>query len=622
MQKNKLLLAALLAVGVSLLGCSAEDTETGSDTDTTSTGGRQNQTRPVVVISTPTTADSYTAPQSTVALAGTASATGGNIVEVVWSSSRGSGGKASGTVSWTASGVGLEPGTNVITVTARDSTGSTGSSSLIITYNTASNPAATYYLSPDGNDASDGRSVAAPWKTFRHAFASMSGGDELILLDGTYSTANGTGSIHYDGANSGQPPSGPNGSRPTYIHALTAGNVTVEGRLFLGRSFRKDSFIKIQGITFEGGGSLYNTSFVTIKECGFHGPLAVGTNDHDQFSNNNLIEDAWIWASGARIIAINYRAHENVWRRVVVRGDGCGTSACSGSGNPNVGITVYDSNNVSLQNVIVVDRILAPTDSPYADFAVAQHTPDSRYYFGRNEWLGTISIAAPDTGYYMEPDAGATIDPTIKISNAVAWDSNGSGFNLARAGTNNLLENLTVLVRRNDAIRVAPELSGGTLRNVIVAGFGRYGINSAYPPSYADVYPSGSGAYNQTVCQAGCYTGDPRADGNPPSLKYLTRVEAGSRLSGRGHNGSDIGANILYRYGIDGTRHGEPGYNTLTGVPLWPWPHEARIKREMCANTTRGFCSTGKRLDGVNPVTLTSYIWEYLGQAMPGGIYP
>ena len=44
------------------------------------------------------------------------------------------------------------------------------------------------------------------------------------------------------------------------------------------------------GITFEGGGSLYNTSFVTLKDDGY-GPLDAGTNDHDQNNTDNLIED-------------------------------------------------------------------------------------------------------------------------------------------------------------------------------------------------------------------------------------------------------------------------------------------------------------------------------------------
>jgi hypothetical protein len=287
---------------------------------------------------------------------------------------------------------------------------------------------------------------------------------------------------------------------------------------------------------------------------------------------------------------------------------------CQGDGNPNIGITVYDSHDVSLQNVIVVDRILAPTDAPYADFAVASHT-GGNYTFGHAEWLGTMSINAPDTGYYMEPDVGTTVSPTIKISNAVAWNAAAGGFNLARSGSGIVLENLLANSRTDDTFRVAPELQGaGTLTNVVAFGKGRYGLNSIIPGKYANTTGTYTdGLYNQTT-PSPVLSGDPVATG---AVRYPTRVESGTFLKGTGASGSDVGANIRYRYGTDGAHYGQTGYNTATTTMLWPWPNEARIKAEMCAATTRGFCSTGKRLDGVNPVTLTSYIWEAAGKPMP-----
>jgi hypothetical protein len=459
-----------------------------------------------------------------------------------------------------------------------------------------------YYISPTGQDSNDGRSEARPFRTFAHAFSVVPGGGTLVLLDGVYSVAAGTGTIHYSGTGSGQPPSG-TASKSTQVVALHPGQVTVGGALFLGRSTRKDSYIRIVGITFQGSGDLYNTSYVTVKDCGFHGPFSIGTNDHDHGNTRNLIEDVWIWASGQRIIAGNYRSHENVWRRVLVRGDGCGTAECAGDGNPNVGITVYDSHDVSLQNVVVIDRILSGSDSPYADFAVAQHATDSQYYLGRCEWLGTLSLGAPDVGYYFEPDA--VIDPTIRIVDAVAWDAESDGFNLAREGSITL-QNLTAKALGGDAVRVAPQLTSGTVSNVLVAGATRYGINSAIKPAYVNVHGAAT-AYNQTSCSVGCYAEDPIANG---SLKYITRIEPRSFLSGRGEGTSDIGANIVYRYGVDGARFGDAGYNILTAYSLWPWPNETRIKSEMCGQSgvTRGFCSAA---------SLTRYVWEYLGSTLP-----
>jgi hypothetical protein len=437
----------------------------------------------------------------------------------------------------------------------------------------------------------------------------MKAGDELILLDGTYTGAT-NGYMNFDMASYGgctpncaQIPSG-TASAQTYVHALNPGKVTVMGRLWIGRSFRKDSYIKIQGITFEGGGSLYNTSYVTIKDVGFHGGLDVGTNDGNWGNTYNLFEDVWVWATGARGIVFNYRAHNNVWRRVIVRGDGCGTSGCAGSGNPNIGITVYDSHDVSLQNVMVVDRVLSPTDSPYSDFASAQHTADPQYYYGRNEWLGILSVNAPDTSLYFEPDLGQTVDPTVKIVDGIFYGSTDVGINLARAGTNNLIDKVTVKVfgSSGQGIRVAPEMTTGILRNAIVLGSGVWGINSSYKPENVTVFFTGT-PYNQTTCSVGCSTAD-------PNMRYIVQSPDATK-----------GANMLYRYGAEGTRYGDAGYNTLTSNTLWPWPNEDRIKQEMCANTTRGFCSTGRQLNGTSPVTLTSYIWELLGYTMPTNLY-
>jgi hypothetical protein len=574
---------------------------------------------PALSILSPTSTGAYSTEASTITLAGNAT-DNVQVTQINWSSSTGASGSAvlagSG---WSAANVPLQPGLNTLTVTARDAAGNSSAAQLAVTRSGAT-VGVTRYLSPTGSDSADCLAPTRACKTFAQVFARTAPGDELVLLDGVYSAAAGTGTMHWNnGAQSAQIPSGLAG-RPTRVRALNPGRATVQGQLFIGRTFRKDSHITVQGLRFEGGVTLYNTSFVTLKDTGVHGALDLGTNDHDQGNTDNLIEDVWVWAAQERVIAINYRAHRNVWRRVVVRGDGCNTEDCTRSGHPNVGFTVYDSHDVSVQNVMVLDRLLhaSAAANAYSDFAIASHT-GGLYTFGRNEWLGTISLNAPDTGYYMEPDQGTTEDKTIRISNAVAWNSATGGFNFARAGSHIELENMVAYSRADDAFRVAPELAGtGTLRNVVVRGSGRYGLNSAYVASHVNVTGQYSeGTYNQTV-PVNVVAGDPVASG---ALRHVTRVEAGSMLSGKGFNGSDLGATVLNRYGKDGTRHGEAGFNTLTTTRLWPWPNEDRIKADLCAATTRGLCTTGRRLDGVNPVTLTSYVWEAVGQPMPADVY-
>ena len=73
-----------------------------------------------------------------------------------------------------------------------------------------------------------------------------------------------------------------------------------------------------------------------------------------------------------------------------------------------------------------------------------------------------------------------------------------------------------------------------------------------------------------------------------------------------------VGATIESKIGASGALVNESGFDADTGVALWPWPNEARIKNEMCtaAGVTRGFCSDA---------SLTNYVWNYLGNGNPIG---
>lgn len=466
-----------------------------------------------------------------------------------------------------------------------------------------------YYISPSGSDSNNGTSSSTPWKTFNKAFTTMAAGTSLGLMDGTYSVAAGTGYISYLGTNSNQAPSGNSISDQTVVRAINPGSAKVTGGLFVGRSDRKDSYITFQGITFLDGGELYNTSYVTVKDCGFMGAgFHIGTNDHENGNTRNLIEDVWITATGQRLVSSNYRSDENVWRRVLVRGDGCGTPECTGSGNPNVGLTCYDSRDCSFQNVMVIDRLLLTGDEGYASFATAQHTSGS-HLLGRNEWLGCMVINGPDQGFYFEADNVIASDPTWTLENCVAWATEGDGANLGNTSSQRVvIRNLTVGHSGGDGLRVDPAVSAGSVTNILSLSAGRYGVNSAITPTYCNVYGSGDSAYNQTTCTTGAYTYNAETDG---SLEYVPRIEASSNLDGIGASGADIGANIVNRYGADGTRYGDSGYHDLTSTALWPWPNQTRIRQELGPDLsiTRGFCASGK--------TLTSYVWEYLGNASP-----
>jgi hypothetical protein len=487
-------------------------------------------------------------------------------------------------------------------------------------------PPGAFFISPSGNDNDDGKSASTPFKTFSKAFSAMAAGDTLVLLDGTYSEAAGTGILNCSlGAPSGCPVSGTSTSAMTTIMAQQDGLAKHQGQMRLGKSGAQMAYVKFQGILVEGDTWLYYTHHIYMKYCGFHdpvdrngnvfkvgdGPNGVGGIGTDNYSD--LIEDCWIWGK-PRIMADSFLAGKIVWRRVVIRHDGYTVDT-----GPQVCITAYTSTNISMQNVLCVDSLVG-TGTSNGDFAVAQHTPGAP--FGNIEWLGDISLNTEFQPWSADPESGTISSPyTHKLENCIVADpATRGGMNFQRWGVVQAA-NLTIKTKAAkttsyDAFRIASDLggNGSSVKNILVFGTARYGINSSAQPSYANVCNAGtcdwSALYNQTTCQTGCYTGDPQNDGTPASMKYITRIEAGSALKGAGDGGADIGANVVNRYGTDGAFWGDANYNTLSGTALWPWPSEARIMKEMCTDSgeTRGFCSKS---------SLTEYVWTYLGNPVP-----
>lgn len=101
-------------------------------------------------------------------------------------------------------------------------------------------------------------------------------------------------------------------------------------------------------------------------------------------------------------------------------------------------------------------------------------------------------------------------------------------------------------------------------------------------------------------------------------LKYPLRVEDESNIATQSSTGGKLGAEILYKYGVDETLHGEAGYATLTENELWPFPYETVIRTHLIdvsepPDSERGFCASGQ--------TLTEYIWEFMGNTIPAEIY-
>jgi hypothetical protein len=117
----------------------AGNTSTASLTVTVSVPSTTDTTRPTITVTGPTTSGAISTTNSTLTLSGRTTDNVG-VTQVTWANNRGGTGAASGTASWTASGIRLVAGANVITVTARDAAGNTATSSFTATLTDATAP--------------------------------------------------------------------------------------------------------------------------------------------------------------------------------------------------------------------------------------------------------------------------------------------------------------------------------------------------------------------------------------------------------------------------------------------------------------------------------------------------
>jgi len=123
-----------LVSGTNVITVTARDAAGNIGTDVLSvTYTVPDTTVPSISIAAPTSASSYTTTSAAIAVSGS-SADNVGITQVTWTNDRGGSGTASGATSWSIGSIALQGGANVITVTARDAAGNTGTDVLSVTY--------------------------------------------------------------------------------------------------------------------------------------------------------------------------------------------------------------------------------------------------------------------------------------------------------------------------------------------------------------------------------------------------------------------------------------------------------------------------------------------------------
>jgi len=165
-----------------------------SNTASATTQAAPDATPPTVTITSPTSNPTYSTSSSPLSIGGTASDNVG-VTQVTWANNRGGSGTASGTTSWSVSGITLYSGDNIITVTARDAANNTGTDILTVTYTPPSDTIPDQFTFNDQTGAALNTTVTSNTITVTgiNAAASISiTGGTYSINGGAYTSASGT----------------------------------------------------------------------------------------------------------------------------------------------------------------------------------------------------------------------------------------------------------------------------------------------------------------------------------------------------------------------------------------------------------------------------------------------
>ena len=426
----------------------------------------------------------------------------------------------------------------------------------------ASAGGAAYYLAPApaGSDANPG-TFSQPWATFTYAFSRLQAGQTLVVKNGTYTQD--LGEWRWSGGvmvPTSKPADGSAGAHTT-VRGESVGGVTINGSL----NVVGWSYATVENFTFQTGGMIEGGSrYIEVRNSGFNG--GIGT------ANSSYIvkEDVWAWGSNRYVIS-NFQADHVVDHRVIARLDDLGTPPALPVG----AISQYLTDYSVIAHGLFFD-VTGTFSQPYA------LVYSSRPTFGMNRLYGIIGFnAGSQLGGIFPGDAGGG---GHEINNSVIHGTSSYGVMFNSPGPNQLL-NSTIF--NNAGAGVAGHHNITASNNIFYSNAG--GISATITSCSNNlVLASGS--------MGSCSGND---TSTTPSILYLPR----SPIAGKGAN-----IETRYRISLVGTEF----VITPTADALWPWPHEAVIKRDMCAGRTTGWCATTK--------TLTRYVWEFLGNACPADV--
>ena len=491
-----------------------------------------------------------------------------------------------------------------------------------------------YYVDgTNGDDILGNGTSALPWQTIKKGVASLQPGETLIVRDGIYSGEENNISGEYGGYDN--MPSGSSGKYITIMAEHYLGAVIDGGNLYRPVFIWNTSYIIFKNFHFKNAGTDNGGANFRAQDCDHIKVLNCVSEEsyfgHFWFYNSKycLVEDCASWGRSAYsyVFVGEYddytRSRYNVVRRCLARRDV--HYYPDHQANHFASFVAYWADHTYFQNCISIDGIHIEDENNVPDDDWIATT----VFFttnGASNYFVNGCIAVNDIGQIASCSPGDS--EAITFMNNAVWMNNNSTFGILAIGQN---ANYTAINNTLANVRGTGDYQGsgiGRTEGVIQAiennilvnnriGLDRIPGNNSYNVLY------NTNNYNETSPGTGEVVNiDPRTSG----LSYVPRIEDSSALKTLGKSGTQAGAQIVKRIGVSESLYGESGWDTITNENLWPWPNEDILKSKISSynlhgvNGKRGFCSAGNGLYG-GPITLTSYIWEYLGNPCPIEFY-
>ncbi|NOY91607.1 MAG: PKD domain-containing protein [Deltaproteobacteria bacterium] len=560
----------------------------------------------------------------------------------------------------------FEPGPFTVLLSITDADGATGEVTRSVQIAASTAAAGRMFCLVVGGERTTGQPTADLWSPencygyLRDALGQMSGGDTLIIDDGEYTDSDNSITQR------SKPPSGTReamttirarnipGRSTTDVVRFPNGIVPISVPLrarFSGAAVFRDSsgfsgtptqYVKFEGVHWDGVATASYWDYIYFKQCSSMGVEDGNNSAWSIVGQHNLLEDVIAYGKGRyKYLFYDVSRREqrrgrgfNTCRRCIARHD---WAIRDDALLPIAAFMSYYNRDTSLLNSMDIDSNVpeywSNEPSPLnlmGSFAVFE-TSETAYVEHRFKVCGSLSINNAYGVGFSATVGNSYVDVVAVNVGGGFFDKLGGNVydRVALYGVASSAYSYRSNQPTQDVFSVVRDsgfwLSSGVQSDITdVVARGVEGRLFVRAETLADrVYAFNVGEVGGTT------TNVTEADPLENGVSYPVRIEQGSPLMTIGTGGGPIGPHVMYRLGTDGSFQGEPGWDTETQIPLWPWPMEAWVQAEMrtsdysmfCAGAAppcpssyrtaaaRGFAAAGQ--------SLSNYVWGTLGSVVP-----